>query len=118
MRKKNLKRRIHNERRRKQKTHTSKSKSLRDCPHLSALNLSSPMDSYDIQFIENYLRVKGYAVHHDSSCEEKKTLVWSYDQDNEEFICEDYLTYKNNWSGKGLVINQHLNNVRKSRVYY
>ena len=100
------------------KTHTSKSKSLRDCPHLSALNLSSPMDSYDIQFIENYLRVKGYAVHHDSSCEEKKTLVWSYDQDNEEFICEDYLTYKNNWNGKGLVINQHLNNVRKSRVYY
>ena len=36
------------------KTHISKSKSLRDCPHLSALNLSSPMDSYDIQFIENY----------------------------------------------------------------
>ena len=42
------------------KTHTSKSKSLRDCPHLSALNLSSPMDSYDIQFIENYAQKNGF----------------------------------------------------------
>lgn len=97
------------------KTHISKSKTLRDCPNMSSLTLSSPMDTYDIQDIENYCKKWGFSVHHDSSCEEKKTLVWTYDRANDEFICRDYQTFRKDWNCKGLLVTQHLNNIRRQK---
>lgn len=95
------------------KTHTSKSKMLRDCLYLSSLNLPRPIDTYDFQDIENYLREKAWAVHHDSSCPDHNTLVWSYDPVNEVFVCEDYLTFDERWDERGFGINNHLSNVRR-----
>src|SRR6056300_1036650 len=92
----------------------SRSKTLRDCPHLSSLNLSLCMDSYDIQTIEDYLREdihKGWGVHCDSS------LVWFYDPVNEEYVCQDKESFHSEWKERGkkpsIVFIQHLNNIRR-----
>ena len=90
----------------------SRSKTLRDCPHLSSLNLSLCMDSYDIQSVENYLiKNAGWGVHCDSS------LVWFYDSVNEEYVCQDKETFKSEWERRGkepsVLIIQHLNNIRR-----
>ena len=87
----------------------SRSKTLRDCRHLSSLNLSLSIDSYDI---ENYLiKNAGWGVHCDSS------LVWFYDSVNEEYVCQDKESFHSEWKEGGkkpsIVIIQHLNNIRR-----
>ena len=87
----------------------SRSKTLRDCRHLSSLNLSLSIDSYDI---ENYLiKNAGWGAHCDSS------LVWFYDSVNEEYVCQDKESFHSEWKERGkkpsIVIIQHLNNIRR-----